>query len=130
MANIKPFKAYFYNSAKVGDISTVVAPTRYNISDNEKNELYKSNEYNAIRLFDGKSYDNDDENSNKYIRSYEYMYCKGSFSFSLYIYVKLKLIRTNDARNVHLFCCINCMFSSRAYSIPKCNHHTIILACF
>lgn len=73
MANIKPFKAYFYNSAKVGDISTVVAPTRYNISDNEKNELYKSNEYNAIRLFDGKSYDNDDENSNKYTRSYEYL---------------------------------------------------------
>ena len=44
MANIKPFKAYFYNSAKVGDISTVVAPTVYNISDDVKSELYKSNE--------------------------------------------------------------------------------------
>lgn len=73
MANIKPFKAYFYNSAKVGDVSTVVAPTRYNISDDVKNELYKSNEYNAIRLFDGKSYDQDTETSNKYTRSAEYL---------------------------------------------------------
>lgn len=73
MANIKPFKAYFYNSAKVGDVSTVVAPTRYNISDDVKNDLYKSNEYNAIRLFDGKSYDEDTETSNKYTRSAEYL---------------------------------------------------------
>ena len=73
MANIKPFKAYFYNSAKVGDISTVVAPTVYNISDDVKSELYKSNEYNAIRLFDGKSYEDDTETSNKYTRSREYL---------------------------------------------------------
>ena len=32
MANIKPFKAYFYNKDKVGDLSTVVAPTMYNIN--------------------------------------------------------------------------------------------------
>ena len=73
MANLKPFRAYFYNSAKVGDISTVVAPTRYNISDDMKNDLYKSNEYNAIRLFDGKSYDDDTENANKYTRSAQYL---------------------------------------------------------
>ena len=73
MANIKPFKAYFYNSAKVGDVSTVVAPTRYNISDDIKSELYKSSEYNAIRLFDGKSFDDDNETSNKYTRSAEFL---------------------------------------------------------
>ena len=73
MANIKPFKAYFYNSAKVGDVSTVVAPTRYNISDDIKTDLYKSNEYNAIRLFDGKNYDEDTETSNKYTRSAQYL---------------------------------------------------------
>lgn len=73
MANIKPFKAYFYNSAKVGDVSTVVAPTRYNISDEVKNELYNANEYNAIRLFDGKSYPDDTPDSDKYTRSAEYM---------------------------------------------------------
>lgn len=73
MANINPFKAYFYNSAKVGDVSTVVAPTRYNIAEDTKNDLYKSNDYNAIRLFDGKSYPEDNETSNKYTRAADYL---------------------------------------------------------
>lgn len=73
MANIKPFKAYFYNSDKVGDISTVVAPTVYNLSDDAKNKLYAANEYNAVRLFDGKSNEDDTEYSNKYTRSADYL---------------------------------------------------------
>ncbi len=73
MANIKPFKAYFYNSDKVGDISTVVAPTVYNLSNDEKDKLYAANEYNAVRLFDGKSNPDDDENENKYTRSAGYL---------------------------------------------------------
>ena len=73
MANIKPFKAYFYNKDKVGDISTVVAPTRYNISEEARNTLYNSNDYNAVRLFDGKSYPDDNETSNKYTRSAEFL---------------------------------------------------------
>ncbi len=73
MANIKPFKAYFYNSDKVGDISTVVAPTVYNLEDDAKDKLYAANDYNAVRLFDGKSLDDDDELSNKYTRSADYL---------------------------------------------------------
>ena len=41
MANIKPFKAYFYNKDKVGDLSTVVAPTMYNINDDTKDKHSK-----------------------------------------------------------------------------------------
>ena len=48
MANIKPFKAYFYNKDKVGDLSTVVAPTVYNINDDTKDKLYSINEYNSL----------------------------------------------------------------------------------
>ena len=73
MANIKPFKGYFYNPEKVGDISTVVAPTKYNIGDEEQNVLYEMNEYNAIRLFDGKTMETDNESENKYTRAREYL---------------------------------------------------------
>ncbi len=73
MANIKPFKGYFYNSEKVGDISTVVAPTKYNISVDEQNILYDMNEYNAIRLFDGRTMTLDNEYENKYTRAREYL---------------------------------------------------------
>lgn len=73
MANIKPFKAYFYNKDKVGDLSTVVAPTMYNINDDTKDKLYSINEYNAVRLFDGKVNPEDNDTSNKYTRASDYL---------------------------------------------------------
>ena len=73
MANIKPFKAYFYNKDKVGDLSTVVAPTVYNINDDTKDKLYSINEYNAVRLFDGKVNPEDNDTSNKYTRASDYL---------------------------------------------------------
>ena len=47
MANIKPFKGCFYNSDKVGDVETVLTPTKYNISEDERCRLYELNEYNG-----------------------------------------------------------------------------------
>ena len=73
MANIKPFKAYFYNKDKVGDLSTVVAPTMYNINNDTKDKLYAINEYNAVRLFDGKITSEDNDTSNKYTRAADYL---------------------------------------------------------
>lgn len=73
MANIKPFKGYRYNSAKVGDISTVVTPTQYSIDDEEKDKLYALNDYNAIRIFDGKENEDDNEVCNKYTRARDYL---------------------------------------------------------
>lgn len=73
MANIKPFKGYLYNPDKVNDIATVLAPTRYNISDEQRNALYDMNKYNAVRLFDGRGFETDDKDSNKYTRAAEYL---------------------------------------------------------
>ena len=73
MANIKPLKGYRYNKEKTGDISTVIAPTQYNISDEEKSKLYEMNEYNAVRIFDGVEYDTDTKDNNKYTRAAEYL---------------------------------------------------------
>lgn len=73
MAKIKPFKGFFYNSNKVGELSSVLAPLGYHISDEEKDKLYNLNEYNAIRLFDGKVYETDTADNNKYTRAAEYL---------------------------------------------------------
>ena len=73
MANIKPFKGYRYNTEKVGDMSTVIAPTKYNMGDEERSSYYDRNEYNAVRIFDGKEYDDDSENSNKHTRAADYL---------------------------------------------------------
>lgn len=73
MANIKPFRGYRYNGDKTGDISTVIAPTQYNISDEEKAKLYEMNEFNAVRIFDGVEYDTDTKEDNKYTRAADYL---------------------------------------------------------
>lgn len=73
MANIKPFRGYRYNIEKVGDISTVIAPTKYNIGDEEKSRLYDMSEYNAVRIFDGVENETDTETSNKYTRAAAYL---------------------------------------------------------
>lgn len=73
MANIKPFKGYRYNTEKIDDMAKVVAPLRYNIDDEEKSKLYEMDEYNMVKVFDGKSFETDTDTSNKYTRAAEYL---------------------------------------------------------
>jgi uncharacterized protein (DUF1015 family) len=73
MANIKPFKGYIYNEKKVGDLANVVVPMRYNIDDEEKEELYARSDYNIVRVFDGKANESDTADDNKYTRAGEYL---------------------------------------------------------
>ncbi|MFH1837129.1 MAG: DUF1015 domain-containing protein [Candidatus Omnitrophota bacterium] len=70
MAEIKPFRGLLYSSEKIGgDYSTVMAPPYDVISDKERDELYKKNEYNIIRLILGKSFETNGETDNKYTRA-------------------------------------------------------------
>ena len=73
MANIKPFKGYRYNPEKISDMGNVVAPLRYSIGDDEKSKLYELDEYNIVKIFDGKSFETDTEDENKYTRAAEYL---------------------------------------------------------
>ncbi|MGM9937046.1 MAG: DUF1015 family protein [Candidatus Ornithomonoglobus sp.] len=73
MANIKPFRGYIYNVDKVGDLGNVVAPMRYNITDEEKARLYGMSDYNIVRVFDGKSLETDTADDNKYTRAKKYL---------------------------------------------------------
>ncbi len=73
MANIKPFKGYRYNPEKISNLGTVASPPYYNISDEEKEELYALSEYNSIRLFSGRKLDTDDEKENRFTRAAAYL---------------------------------------------------------
>lgn len=73
MANIKPFKGYRYNPEKISDMGNVVAPLRYSIGDDEKSKLYELDEYNIVKIFDGKSFETDTDEENKYTRAAEYL---------------------------------------------------------
>lgn len=73
MANIRPFKGYLYNPDRVKNISTVLAPTRYNIGEETRDKLYEINKYNAVRLFDGRAYEGDNAEDNKYTRAANYI---------------------------------------------------------
>lgn len=71
MAHIKPFNGYIFNEEKVADLGKVMAPSYTIESDAEREALYESSDYNAIRLVDGKSFDTDTEKENKFTRAHE-----------------------------------------------------------
>jgi uncharacterized protein (DUF1015 family) len=59
-----------YDVNKIGaDYSTLVAPPYDVISESQRDELYKANEHNIIRLILGKDLEGDSGNANKYTRA-------------------------------------------------------------
>lgn len=73
MANIKPFKGYRYNPEKISNIGEVVSPPYYNIKPDEKAALFDASKYNSVRLFSGRSYEDDNETNNRFTRAAEYL---------------------------------------------------------
>ena len=69
MANIKPFKAVYYNSKKVKNVSKVVSPPYDVISPEEQDELHELSPYNFTHIDFGKDAPNDDKANNKYTRA-------------------------------------------------------------
>lgn len=69
MANIKPFRGYRYNSKKIENLSSVVSPPYYNMSDEDKEALYNKSDYNSVRLFSGKKFETDTAEENVFTRA-------------------------------------------------------------
>jgi uncharacterized protein (DUF1015 family) len=68
---IKPFKAYRFNPAKVGDVGRCIAPPFDVIGKAEQERLYKKSKYNVVRITKGKETAGDDEKNNMYTRAGE-----------------------------------------------------------
>lgn len=73
MANIKPFKGYRYNTEKINHLGEVVSPPYYKIKPEEKTALFDMSKYNSVRLFSGRSYDDDTPENNRFTRAAAYL---------------------------------------------------------
>lgn len=69
MAHIIPFSAMRFDKNTVCDLSAVTAPPYDDISAEQQSRLYDRHPFNVIRLELGTQIEDDDEYSNRYIRS-------------------------------------------------------------
>jgi len=73
MVNIIPFNGYRFNTEKISDLGNVMAPPYETISPSEQEALYKSDEYNIVRLNKGVVYESDNEVENCFTRAAKIM---------------------------------------------------------
>lgn len=70
---IRPFKAYRYNEAAVGNAGDCVSPPYDVINPEQADELYKKSQYNIVRVIKGKTQPADSESNNQYTRAAAYL---------------------------------------------------------
>jgi uncharacterized protein (DUF1015 family) len=70
---IKPFKAYRFNPAVVGDDSTCYAPPYDVIDDAQRQQLYDKSRYNIVRITKGKTTPDDNAHNNQYTRAADFL---------------------------------------------------------
>ena len=73
MPDIRPFRGLRYDTAKAGDLSTLVAPPYDIIYDDWRDRLYERSPYNIIRLIKTREEPGDTESSNKYTRARDFI---------------------------------------------------------
>jgi uncharacterized protein (DUF1015 family) len=95
MMQIKPFKAFRFDKAVVGDVGSCIAPPYDVISDEQQEQLYKKSEYNIVRIIRGKTWTSDNGEDNQYTRAAGYLnnwikqgVLKQDNSESIYAYVQ------------------------------------------
>ena len=69
---IKPFKAFRFNAAIVGDVCKCIAPPYDIITPAQQNQLYEVSKYNIVRITRGKTTPSDDNTDNPYTRAARY----------------------------------------------------------
>ena len=69
MSDIKAFRGLRYDTAKAGEIKTLITPPYDVITAQMQDGYYEANPYNIIRLEWGKKYAADTENDNRYTRA-------------------------------------------------------------
>jgi len=70
---IKPFKAFRFNKAVVGDVGSCIAPPYDVISDAQQEQLYNKSEHNIVRIIKGKTNASDNGDNNQYTRAAGYL---------------------------------------------------------
>jgi len=70
---IKPFKAYRFDSSIVGDVGNCISPPYDVISPSLQQQLYKKSDYNIVRIINGKTTPSDNDKNNQYTRAADYL---------------------------------------------------------
>lgn len=70
---IKPFKAFRFDKAIVGDVGSCIAPPYDVISDAQQEQLYNKSEHNIVRITKGKTNASDNGDNNQYTRAAGYL---------------------------------------------------------
>ncbi|NQT00812.1 MAG: DUF1015 domain-containing protein [Planctomycetes bacterium] len=70
---IKPFKAFRFDKAVVGDVGCCIAPPYDVISDAQQEQLYNRSEHNIVRIIKGKTNTSDNGDKNQYTRAAGYL---------------------------------------------------------
>jgi uncharacterized protein (DUF1015 family) len=69
---IKPFKAFRFDQAVVGDVGKCIAPPFDVISPSQQRRLYQRSRYNIVRITKGKTEPSDNDGNNQYTRAAQY----------------------------------------------------------
>ena len=95
MMEVKPFKAYRFNEAIVGDVGSCIAPPYDIISPAQQQRLYEKSEYNIVRITKGKTTPFDNDSDNQYTRAADYLntwiakgILKQDSTEAIYVYVQ------------------------------------------
>ncbi len=70
---IKPFKAFRFDAAVVGDSGSCICPPYDVISVSQQQRLYEKSQYNIVRIIKGKKTASDDADNNQYTRAADYL---------------------------------------------------------
>ena len=70
---IKPFEAFRFDKAVVGDVGSCIAPPYDVISDAQQEQLYKKSKHNIVRIIKGKTTASDNGDNNQYTRAVDYL---------------------------------------------------------
>ena len=62
---VKPFRAFRFDSAVVGDVGSCIAPPYDVISEAQQQQLYEKSPYNILRITKGKTTASDTESNNR-----------------------------------------------------------------
>jgi uncharacterized protein (DUF1015 family) len=70
---VKPFKAFRFDKAIVGDVGSCISPPYDVINPTQQEELLKKSEHNIVRIIKGKSTASDNGENNQYTRAADYL---------------------------------------------------------
>ena len=70
---VKPFKAFRFNTDVVGDVGKCIAPPYDVITDAQRDGLWRNSKYNIVHITKGKTGAADNAQNNQYTRAAEYL---------------------------------------------------------